>query len=144
MADTDGADVKPKDMLKKKPWLRGTDHDPGHPYYYVNGRTPVPVDEIVPTNNVGVFGKRGRRVLEDELAEARSELSRAVVSYSELVGLAGRAPPPADGVPPQCKAVHKNLAHLHNHVAYFRGRILTLERMLAGLPRQKSLFDREG
>jgi hypothetical protein len=125
----------------------GGGYDPGHPWYYFLGGTPVGPDAI-PTlllgeDRVGMpkrkKGVTRREQMTRRLAGAETALAADVVRYEELRDKGDDALTPyevrvGDVVDGTCRAIHSALALKYNHILLGKGVVRRLLVMLGGQP----------
>jgi hypothetical protein len=144
---------KPKSQAPAKcrhRMLTWRDYAPGHPYYYVLGGTPLPVDRIVPARDDKPIGGSGKPPTFEELDAEKARLDREIKRYEDLVARGADALTSYDKMydedrrrddgEPVCLAIHSALAGACNAILYLKRRIAYLRKALEGQGRPLNLI----
>jgi hypothetical protein len=126
-------------------------YDRSHPWFYVLGGEPLPVDQVVPEKPYEPVTERKAPTF-DDLDDTKRALEHAVARYEDLVNRGEDAlssyekmfdNDPGDGEDdgPRYKAIHGALAAAYNGVLHQRSRLAYLRKALKGQGRPLLLID---
>ena len=103
---------------------------PGHPWYYIKGNPPLPVEAITPSD-ASLYDNlpQDRHKLEAMLSAASADLTPAIARYQELLEKGGNALSDYE-LKSMTHPLSSALAYKHNHIAHQKGLIVALEDAL--------------